>query len=176
MPSGGENPPWPADGLESNGRPESAAQYRQELQAMVDGLRNFACIVVWVPFNEAWGQFDTEAVTSWLKQYDPDSAGDLGQRWQRFRLWRYQRRSLLSRSRAHRRQKNRAPRCWVSLAALDFPLSGHTWQDEKNWGYRSFHSADQLTTALPRSHRKTSAAGGVSPQCCRLYTNHRRRS
>ena len=23
------------------------------------------CIVTWVPFNEAWGQFDTEKVAAW---------------------------------------------------------------------------------------------------------------
>jgi hypothetical protein len=26
---------------------------------------------MWVPFNEAWGQFKTEEVIAWTKKYDP---------------------------------------------------------------------------------------------------------
>ncbi|MCK7480531.1 MAG: chitobiase/beta-hexosaminidase C-terminal domain-containing protein [Candidatus Moduliflexus flocculans] len=28
-------------------------------------------IVMWVPFNEGWGQYDTERIAAWTKQYDP---------------------------------------------------------------------------------------------------------
>ena len=47
--------------------------YRRELKAMVDRLRKHPSIVVWCPFNEAWGQpgerlsMDT---VKWLKRYD----------------------------------------------------------------------------------------------------------
>ncbi len=34
------------------------AEYRRELDATVAHLYNCPCIVVWVPFNEGWGQFD----------------------------------------------------------------------------------------------------------------------
>ena len=47
---------------------------RRELQAMIDALRNHPSIVMWVPFNEGWGQYDTRAVREWLKAYDPDAA------------------------------------------------------------------------------------------------------
>jgi beta-galactosidase/beta-glucuronidase len=33
---------------------------------MVDALENHPSIVMWVPFNEAWGQHRTVAVTEWL--------------------------------------------------------------------------------------------------------------
>ena len=50
---------------------ESAKQYETELKAMIDGLRNHPSIVMWVPFNEGWGQFDTKRIAEWTKQYDP---------------------------------------------------------------------------------------------------------
>src|SRR5207244_12812708 len=34
----------------------SARQYEEELTRMIEGLRNHPCIVMWVPFNEGWGQ------------------------------------------------------------------------------------------------------------------------
>jgi hypothetical protein len=51
--------------------PESAKQYETELKAMIDGLRNHPSIVIWVVFNEGWGQFDTKRITEWTKKYDP---------------------------------------------------------------------------------------------------------
>lgn len=51
--------------------PESAAQFELELKRMLDALHNSPCIVVWVPFNEGWGQYDTARVAEWVKAYDP---------------------------------------------------------------------------------------------------------
>ena len=34
-------------------------------------LHNHPSIVMWVPFNEAWGQSNTAAVTKWTMEYDP---------------------------------------------------------------------------------------------------------
>ena len=50
---------------------ESKANYRRELKAMIDALRNHPSIVMWVPFNEGWGQHDTPEVVAWLEEYDP---------------------------------------------------------------------------------------------------------
>ena len=36
---------------------------------------------------------------------------------------------------------------WFVFGGLGLPVPGHTWQDEKNWGYRSFTSPETLTTA-----------------------------
>ena len=47
------------------------AQFMTELQAMMDELHNQPCIVVWVPFNEAWGQHRTMDVGKWTVAYDP---------------------------------------------------------------------------------------------------------
>ncbi len=33
------------------------------------------------------------------------------------------------------------------FGGLGLPVRGHTWQNEKNWGYRSFTDAEALTTA-----------------------------
>lgn len=54
----------------------SAAIYWLELDAMLDALAAFTSIVVWVPFNEAWGQFDTDAVQAHTAQRDPSRLVD----------------------------------------------------------------------------------------------------
>jgi len=50
---------------------EEHAQWMKELKAMMDQLHNHPCIVVWVPFNEAWGQHRTVEVGEWTVAYDP---------------------------------------------------------------------------------------------------------
>lgn len=45
--------------------------YYKEWGEIIDCLKGFPCIVVWVPFNEGWGQFDTEDVVKFTKEKDP---------------------------------------------------------------------------------------------------------
>ena len=45
--------------------------FENELLRMVDGLKNHPAIIVWVLFNEGWGQYDTEPLAQWLKELDP---------------------------------------------------------------------------------------------------------
>ena len=44
------------------------AQFESEWKAVMDALRNHPSIVMWVPFNEGWGQYDTERIAAWTKQ------------------------------------------------------------------------------------------------------------
>ncbi|MCG8648793.1 MAG: glycoside hydrolase family 2, partial [Pirellulales bacterium] len=46
------------------------AQFIVELKAMVNGLRNHPCIVMWVPFNERWGQHETVRIGQTLENLD----------------------------------------------------------------------------------------------------------
>ena len=59
----------------------SREDFRRELQEMVDHLHNFACIGMWVPFNEGWGQFDAKETAHWLKDYDPTRPVDHASGW-----------------------------------------------------------------------------------------------
>jgi hypothetical protein len=51
--------------------PESAEYYLNELTAMIDAFQVFPSIIVWVPFNESWGQFKTNEVIDKVRQMDP---------------------------------------------------------------------------------------------------------
>ncbi|WP_372638533.1 glycoside hydrolase family 2 protein [Fodinibius sp.] len=50
---------------------ESARQFKQEYKQMIDAFYNHPSIVMWVPFNEGWGQFQTEKIVEWTQNYDP---------------------------------------------------------------------------------------------------------
>lgn len=66
MPSGDMKP------RELEGRSEeSDQQFRDEYKAMIDAFYNHPSIVMWVPFNEGWGQYNTADITAWTQNYDP---------------------------------------------------------------------------------------------------------
>ncbi len=49
----------------------SAKQFKKEYKRMIDAFYNHPSIVMWVPFNEGWGQFQTEEIVNWTKKLDP---------------------------------------------------------------------------------------------------------
>lgn len=75
MPSSTGGPQWQMeqyfDGAEWQRSPESEADFRKEWQEIMDYLYSNPCIGVWVPFNEAWGQFETAEIAQWTKTHDP---------------------------------------------------------------------------------------------------------
>ena len=68
MPSGDER--VKPDGTELIRNEKSAVQFEMELQAMIDNYYNHPSIVMWVIFNEGWGQYDTQRLTNWAREYD----------------------------------------------------------------------------------------------------------
>ena len=72
--SGGKSPPW----TRLNPNPRDAdwpahahEQFMLEFERMVSTLENHPSIVVWVPFNETWGQHRTVEVGEWIVARDP---------------------------------------------------------------------------------------------------------
>ncbi|WLD13717.1 glycoside hydrolase family 2 protein [Planctellipticum variicoloris] len=150
MPSGDTNAKWDPfgkfDGTELTRSVESAECYRKEWKAIIDARRNHPSIVMWVPFNEAWGQFDTVAVTKWTKEYDPSRLVNCASGGNDFPVG-----DVID---VHRYPGPFAPKPTAERAAvlgeyggLGLPMKGHTWQDEKNWGYRSFTTQADLAEA-----------------------------
>jgi len=74
MPNGSLPAKWSPSGetdySENPTDPLFAKIFEDELISCVDALYNHPCIAVWVPFNEAWGQYNSIEVVNWLEHYD----------------------------------------------------------------------------------------------------------
>ena len=55
--------------------------YFEELDQMLDDLYNCPCIFSWCPFNEGWGQFESENVTKYIRAYDETRLIDSASGW-----------------------------------------------------------------------------------------------
>jgi hypothetical protein len=126
--------------------PESANQFELELVRMIDAFRNHPSIVMWVPFNEGWGQYDTPRIVNLIKEYDPSRLVNNASGWTD--------RNVGDVIDMHNYPGPGMPAVEDKRAAvlgefggLGLPLPGHTWQEEKNWGYRSYTTREELTEA-----------------------------
>lgn len=60
---------------------ESRENYVSEYTEMLDQLYNCVSIAMWVPFNEAWGQFDANKIAQLTKDIDPTRTVDHASGW-----------------------------------------------------------------------------------------------
>jgi hypothetical protein len=124
----------------------SAEIFERELKAMIDQHRNHPSVVSWVLFNEGWGQYDTERLSVWMKEYDPTRLLDSVTGWTD--------RGVGDMLDWHVYPGPGSPKPEVARAAvlgefggLGLPMPGHMWQ-EKGWGYRSYKTQEELTDAM----------------------------
>ena len=55
--------------------------FERELAEMIEALKRFPCICVWVLFNESWGQFDSTRLTEVIRALDPTRPVDANSGW-----------------------------------------------------------------------------------------------
>ncbi len=125
---------------------ESAQQFKLELKNVMDALYNHPSIVMWVPFNEGWGQFETEYIVGWIKGYDPTRLVDNASGWADRSVGDVHDIHSYPGPDAPPNEEDRAA-VLGEFGGLGLPVAGHTWQDEENWGYRSFQTGEELTVA-----------------------------
>ncbi|HJT35228.1 MAG TPA: glycoside hydrolase family 2 TIM barrel-domain containing protein [Pirellulales bacterium] len=125
---------------------ESAKIYERELRAMIDNLHNSPSIVMWVVFNEGWGQFDTDRITRWTKQYDPTRLANCASGWNDFPVGDVHDIHNYPAPKSPQPEPHRAA-VLGEYGGLGLPLEGHTWLSKNNWGYRSYPDRTSLAEA-----------------------------
>ena len=149
MPNGGRGPAeWQGHnyytGADAIRSAASEANYRKEWKEIIDYLYSYPSIGVWVPFNEAWGQFKTPEIAAWTKEYDPTrlvnpasggnhyTCGDI------LDLHNYPGPSL------YLYDPQRAT-VLGEYGGIGMALKGHLWLADKNWGYVKFNTPEEVT-------------------------------
>ena len=148
MPNGDRGPEWQMhnyfNGNERVRSAESEANFRQEWKELIDYLYSYPSVGVWVPFNEAWGQFKTEEISEWTKAYDPTrlvnpasggnhyTVGDMLDLHNypnpRMYLYDAQRATVLG-----------------EYGGIGWANKEHLWEPDRNWGYVQFNSSKEVT-------------------------------
>jgi len=118
-------------------------QYRVEHRRLIEFLHNYPCIVMWVPFNEGWGQHDTPEIAQWVKELDPTrlvneasgwhdkGSGDIKD------IHKYPGPAMPA-------LEEKRVAVLGEFGGLGLPVPGHLWWNKRNWGYRNYKSRQEL--------------------------------
>lgn len=120
--------------------------YRREWTEIMQQFHHFPSIVVWVPFNEGWGQYKTKEITEWTMRNDPSrlvnsaSGGSFEPVGHIMDLHAYPDPAM------PHPDLFGSDRILVlgEFGGLGLPVEGHTWQEKNNWGYQSFRNNQEL--------------------------------
>lgn len=125
---------------------EYRENFRREWTGIQNHLDKFPCIVVWVPFNEAWGQFETPAIVELTRKNDSTRLVNMasGGNWisggvgdlldshhypePRMRLWDPAMVNVLG-----------------EYGGIGMPLEGHVWNSSDNWAYVQMEDSEAVT-------------------------------
>ncbi len=131
---------------DKNRTPKSEEIYKKEWKAIIDALYNFPSIVVWIPFNEAWGQFKTDEITNWTSKYDPTrlinsaSGGNFFGVGDIFDIHNYPD-AVMPKPELFGHDQTLV---LGEFGGLGLPIEDHTWQNKDNWGYQSYKNQKEL--------------------------------
>jgi len=123
--------------------PKEREHFERELDRMVDALSNHPSIIMWVVFNEGWGQYDTERLTAHVKQRDPSRLVSNASGWTDKDVG-----DIID---MHKYPGPGSPKPEPTRAAvlgefggLGLVVDGHTWT-QQNWSYQGTAGRDHLT-------------------------------
>lgn len=139
------------------GRQDAAgrAAFIDELETTVRLLRTTPSVVVWVPFNEGWGQFDALDAVRRIRALDPDRVIDHASGWHDQGGGDLKSLHVYFRRVRPRRSWGGDGRAVVvsEYGGYSLRLPGHEFGD-REFGYRRYDTIEALTDAFVRLHRE----------------------
>ncbi len=147
----------------SNATAQGREQFQSELVRMIGALANHPSIVLWVVFNEGWGQHDTARLVELVRSLDPtrlvcdasgwtdEDAGDV------IDVHAYPGPA------APARESGRAG-VLGEFGGLGLAVAGHTWVED-TWGYRGMADPAELSRryeGLLRQARRLEQQAGLA--------------
>ena len=147
---------------------EISAQFQLELTRLIEEHINHPSIIVWVPFNEGWGQHDTESITGLVRRLDGSRLIDSASGWTDFDTGDL--RDI------HNYPEPKMPesdgrRALVlgEFGGLGHRVEGHTWAAQ-DWGYATPESAAALLAQYRSYYEEVWRMAREEGLCASVYT------
>lgn len=163
-------PVWQDMPSGNNRTSESRKQFEAEWRSVIVANWNSPSVIAWIPFNEGWGQYDTERITQWTRAFDPSRLVNNASGWTDHGVgdvndW-------------HRYPEPDSPRPEPTRAAmlgefggLGLFVQGHLWNREaRNWSYSTLRDGAAFTSRYVRMLRRAYALNRDPGLSVAIYT------
>lgn len=143
---------------------ECREEHEKAVFETIDLLYNFTSISCWVPFNEAWGQFDAKKIGETVKKYDPTRVVDHASGWhdQKGPELKSVHQYILP---FIAPKGDGRPLVLSEFGGYSRIIENHVWNRQKSFGYVMYKTKETLTAAYKKLFEKqiiTSIAKGLS--------------
>ena len=141
------------NGTQDEGEPirlaASREQHELELRRMMGRLYNSPSVITWVVFNEGWGQYETKALTQWVRSIDGSRLVNANSGWldmntgDFYDIHTYQETPL--------QPVAKKDRVIVigEYGGVGWPIAEHLWNPQmRNWGYQTYQNREDYLKAL----------------------------
>ena len=141
--------------------------WEEEAYTTVRHLYNCTCIAMWVPFNEGWGQFDSERIVKNICKIDSTRTIDHASGWHDQKIGKI--RSLHVYFRPYRYKKDKLGR---AVVLSEFGGYGQSLGEveRKVFTYKRYQSREELTKAIVKLYEKQIIPAKEKGLAASIYT------
>ena len=145
--------------------------YKKFVGDTVKYLRCFPSIVLWCIFNEGWGQFDSVAMTDYVRGIDDTRLIDSVSGWHDQGRQYYDFKSYHIYFRKFRMPKDEK-RCVVlsEFGGYSMPVKEHMQMPHKIFGYKIFRDQDELRENIDKLYTREVVPAIQQGLCASVYT------
>lgn len=130
-------------------------QFLAELKEMIVQLQSFTSIITWVPFNEAWGQFNAVKVEKMVRDLDNTRLIDHASGWSD--QWSgdyHSRHTYFTKIRFNKKHGKKRILALTEFGGYSFPVEGHRFNDKEIFGYKKYDSQVKLEEAYVNLYKE----------------------
>ncbi len=126
--------------------------FEQQAAETVDLLYNHPCVCYYTIFNEGWGQYDSDRIYRELKKHDPTRI------WDATSGWFAKKESDVVSEHIYFRKfksngKHKKPLVLSEFGGYSCKIDDHSFNLDKNYGYKTYHDADAFEKGLQSLYR-----------------------
>ena len=148
---------------------QGRSEYMDELEEMVGQLFNAPSVVLWVPFNEGWGQFDSTLVMERLRALDPTRPVDPASGWHDQGAGELRSLHVYFKPFRFRRDRRGRALALSEFGGYNLRVDGHCF-NQKDYGYRRLPDAAALWRDFSRLYEREVLPAVPRGLCASVYT------
>ena len=152
----------------NNSTPAGRRDFENELLRMVNCRGNHPSIIMWVLFNEGWGQYDTAQLAGWLKDVDPSRLVDDASGWTDMRAGDVIDMHNYPGPNAPAPEPHRAAVLGES-GGIGYAVDGHLWSAH-SWGYIMLTNRQELADRYVKTLKQVWELHNLGGLSAAIYT------